>query len=142
MELTMNKSQEFVTPYSDIELKYFRSILMKKIRESEEEIESLHEHLQNIRYSEDENSSSSTHHMADIASDEESVQMYYRLIQRTKSYLKQLHRALQRIENKTYGVCRATGKKIPKERLEIVPHTRYGVEAKLRGLDKMYISPN
>lgn len=142
MELTMNNIQEFVTPYSDTELDYFRSILMEKIEDSEKEIKTLHEYLQNIRDAEDENSSSNTHHMADIASDEESVQMYYRLIQRTKSYLNQLNRALQRIENKTYGVCRATGKKIPKERLEIVPHTRYGMEAKLRGLDKIHVSPN
>jgi len=142
MELTINKSQEFATPYTDTELDYFKSILMKKIDESEQEIKILHEYLQNIRDTEDENSSSNTHHMADVASDEESVQMYYRLIQRTKSYLKQLNRAVQRIDNKTYGVCRATGKKIPKERLEIVPHTRYGMEAKLKGLDKVYFSPN
>ena len=142
MELTINKPREFATPYTDTELDYFKSILMQKIDESEKEIKTLHDYLQNIRDAEDDNSSSNTHHMADIASDEESVQMYYRLIQRTQSYLKQLNRALQRIDNKTYGVCRATGKKIPKERLEIVPHTRYGMEAKLRGLDKIYISPN
>lgn len=137
MAYTEKKENKLVTPYSDKDLAYFKSILLKKISDSEMEIETLLDYLQNIRDTEDANNSSNAHHMADVASDEETVQMYYRLIQRSKSYLKQLHRALQRIENKTYGICRATGKQIPKGRLEIVPHTSYGIDAKLRGLDKM-----
>jgi len=74
--------------------------------------------------------------MADVATDEETIQMYYRLISRTESYIRQLDRALARIKNRTYGICRASGKPIPWQRLEAVPHTRYGIEAKLQGLDK------
>jgi RNA polymerase-binding transcription factor DksA len=46
-------------------------------------------------------------------------------------FIKHLEAALVRIENKTYGVCKTTGKLIPKERLRAVPHTTQSIEAKL-----------
>jgi RNA polymerase-binding transcription factor DksA len=51
---------------------------------------------------------------------------------RQKKFIEQLDAALVRIENKTYGVCRVTGKLIPKERLRAVPHTTQSMEAKLK----------
>ncbi len=125
------------THLTNRELEYFKSLLLQKREEAQEEMDSLQKSLSNLTDSNDASHSSNAHHMADIASDQETIQMYYRLIDRTRSYINQLNRALERIENKTYGICRATGKPIPKERLEVVPHTRYGVEAKLKGLDKM-----
>ena len=50
---------------------------------------------------------------------------------RQAKYIKNLENALIRIENKTYGICRVTGKLIPKERLRAVPHATLSVEAKL-----------
>jgi RNA polymerase-binding transcription factor DksA len=56
------------------------------------------------------------------------------LLERTKKYIEQINEALARIENGTYGICLATGKPISKGRLEAVPHTRYSVAAKKKGL--------
>jgi DnaK suppressor protein len=54
------------------------------------------------------------------------------LAARQKKFIEQLEAALMRIENKTYGICRSTGKLIPKERLRAVPHTTQCMEAKLK----------
>jgi DnaK suppressor protein len=53
------------------------------------------------------------------------------LASRQRKFIDQLENALVRIENKTYGICRVTGKLIPKERLRAVPHTTQSIEAKL-----------
>ena len=53
-----------------------------------------------------------------------------RLAERQRQFIQKLQAALVRIENKTYGVCRVTGKLIPKERLRAVPHATLSVEAK------------
>ena len=137
MVLTAEKKRTLVTPYSAEELEYFKSIIISKRNEAEEEMSILKGYLNNMIESDDADSSSNAHHFADVASGEDSIHMYYTLIQRTRNYINQLNRALVRIENGTYGVCRATGKPIPKGRLEAVPHTRYGVDAKKKGLDKV-----
>src|SRR6201994_3900031 len=54
------------------------------------------------------------------------------LAARQKKFIEQLEAALMRIENKTYGICRATGRLIPAERLRAVPHTTMSMEAKLK----------
>ena len=58
--------------------------------------------------------------------------MLYLMISRQQKFIGYLDRALRRIENKTYGICKITGKPIPKKRLEAVPHTETTVEAKLQ----------
>ena len=55
-----------------------------------------------------------------------------RLAARQQKFIQNLENALIRIENKTYGICRATGKLIAKERLRIVPHATLSIEAKLQ----------
>jgi len=60
----------------------------------------------------------------------------YLQIERTREYIQHINEALERIEDKTYGICQATGKPISKGRLEAVPHTRYSIEAKNQGLVK------
>lgn len=137
MVLSTEQDKVLVTPYSQEELKYFESIILEKRKEAEEELINLKGYLDNMIDSDDADNSANAHHLADVASGEDSIHMYYTLIQRTRNYIKQLNRALIRIDNGTYGVCRATGKPIPKGRLEAVPHTRYGVEAKKQGLDKI-----
>lgn len=136
MKHTAEKKKRFETPLSDSELDYFKSLILRKRDETLREADDLQKSLDNMMDSDEADSSANAHHMADVASDEESIQMYYRLIGRARSYLKQLDKALDRIDNRTYGVCKVSGKPIPKGRLEAVPHTRYGIEVKLRGLDK------
>lgn len=119
------------------ELEYFKNIILDKRSEAMEELSFLQANLQEMRDADSDDSSSTMHHMADVASDEQGIAMKYRLIERTKAFIGQLDRALQRIENGTYGICRVTGKPIEKGRLEFAPHTRYSMEAKLQGLDKI-----
>lgn len=125
------------SPYTAEELEEFRALILEKREEAQQEIEMMKGVLDELIEAEAAESSANAHHMADIASDEESIQLYYRLIHRTRNYLRQLDRALMRIENGTYGICRATGQKIPKGRLMAVPHTRYAIQAKAKGLDRV-----
>ena len=55
-----------------------------------------------------------------------------KLAARQRKFIESLENALIRIENKTYGICRVTGKLIPKERLRLVPHATLSIEAKLQ----------
>ncbi|MEM9665117.1 MAG: TraR/DksA C4-type zinc finger protein, partial [Bacteroidota bacterium] len=56
----------------------------------------------------------------------------YLMIARQQKYIGYLDRALERVKNGTYGICKVTGKPIAKERLEAVPHTEISIEAKLK----------
>lgn len=122
-------SRERITPYNDQELKYFRQIIINKRNESVLELEALKRALQ------EEMANASTKvtyssHMADVGTNTREREKIYILLNRTQKFIKYLDRALERIENKTYGVCKMTGKKISKGRLEAVPHTQLSIEAK------------
>lgn len=121
------------TPYSEEELEYFKNLLLEKRKETTDEIEVLKESLNNMVEADDDETSSIAHHQGDISSDYEEEETKYTLIERSKKYIEQIDAALERITNRTYGICQATGKKIEKERLKAVPHTRYSIEAKNRG---------
>jgi len=125
---------EIKTPYSKGELEYFKELLIDKREEAKSELEAIHSNLNNLIESDDADFSSIAHHMGDVGSDTEEEELDYQLIERTIKYIRQINEALDRIKDKTYGVCRATGKKISRERLEAVPHTRYSIEAKKKGL--------
>lgn len=123
--------EERVSPYSDEELDYFRNIIIKKRDEAEQELTT----LQNLLRESMENSSDESaysFHMADAGTDAQEREKTYMLFNRTKKFIRYLDQALQRIDNKTYGVCKVTGKKIAKGRLEAVPHTQLSIEAKLK----------
>lgn len=137
MAQVIEKTSTRKTHLTDDELNSFKKMLLNKRADVEEEIEYLRTNLENMIDADDNDQSSNAHHIADIGTDQAEIQMYYKLIERSSTYVNQLNRALERIENKTYGICRATGKPIPKGRLEAVPHTRYGIEAKRMGLDKI-----
>jgi DnaK suppressor protein len=124
--------------FSAAELKRFREIILHKRANALEELNYLESNLREMRDADSGDVSSTMHHMADVASDAQGIAMTYRLIERTRAFISQLDRALERIENGTYGTCRVTGKPIEKERLEFAPHTRYSMEAKLKGLDKSF----
>lgn len=122
---------ERVSPYSDEELKYFRDIILKKRNEAEQDLNILMDSLkESTENSSDE--SAYSFHMADAGTDAQEREKTYMLFNRTKKFIKYLDDALERIDNKTYGVCKVTGKKISKGRLEAVPHTQISIEAKLK----------
>lgn len=120
-----------ISPYSDEELEHFRTIILKKREESQQELESLASYLRDSNENSSDESAYSFH-MADAGTDAQEREKTYMLITRTKKYIRYLDDALVRIDNKTYGVCKATGKAISKGRLEAVPHTQLSIEAKLK----------
>lgn len=125
------EDQDRVSPYTDEELEYFRDIILKKREEAQNELESLQSSLRDsMENSNDE--SAYSFHMADAGTDAQEREKTYMLFNRTKKFLRYLDDALKRIDNKTYGVCKVTGKKIAKGRLEAVPHTQLSIEAKLK----------
>lgn len=122
------------TPFNDEELDHFKNLLQEKRIEARENLQNLQEAQADLADADDEDASSMDHHIGDWASDEQDSDRNYRLIERTQEYIKNIDDALDRIENKTYGLCLATQKPISRERLESVPHTRYSMEAKEQGL--------
>lgn len=120
-----------ISPYTDEELEYFKDIILKKRAEADHDLEM----LQAIIRESTENASDESaysYHMADAGTDAQEREKTYMLFNRTKKFIRYLDDALVRINNKTYGVCRVTGKKISKGRLEAVPHTQISIEAKLK----------
>ncbi len=125
------KNKDRISPYSDEELEYFREIILKKREEAEKELESLQNSLRDSMENANDESAYSFH-MADAGTDAQEREKTYMLFNRTKKFVRYLNDALKRIDNKTYGVCKVTGKKISKGRLEAVPHTQLSIEAKLK----------
>jgi len=125
------KDQDRVSPYSDEELEYFKDIILKKLEDAENELESLQSSLRDSMENASDESAYSFH-MADAGTDAQEREKTYMLFNRTKKFVRYLNDALKRIDNKTYGVCKVTGKKISKGRLEAVPHTQLSIEAKLK----------
>ncbi|MBP3192744.1 TraR/DksA family transcriptional regulator [Natronogracilivirga saccharolytica] len=131
MSKETNESGERVSPYSDEELEYFRGIILKKRKEAEQDLNILMDALkESTENSSDE--SAYSFHMADAGTDAQEREKTYMLYNRTRKFIKYLDDAIERINNKTYGVCKVTGKKISKGRLEAVPHTQISIEAKLK----------
>ena len=125
---TDKSAEESLRTYlSDEELEHFRQLILMKRTQALEEIEDMNDRLQNAQ----EQTEGYTYHMADSGTDAMEREMLYLMISRQQKYIGYLDRALKRIDLKTYGVCKLTGKPIPKQRLEAVPHTETTVEAKL-----------
>ena len=119
------------TRYSDEELEEFKQIIINKLDKARSDLKLLTEALSN----EDENGTNDTSPTFKVL--EEGYQVLSkeengRLAARQQKFINNLENALIRIENKTYGICRATGKLIAKERLRIVPHATLSIEAKLQ----------
>ncbi|MFB6257165.1 MAG: TraR/DksA family transcriptional regulator [Flavobacteriales bacterium] len=115
--------------YSDEELEEFRQIIEKKLEEARRDLEQLKSSLD---HSGDHGTSdtSPTFKMIEDGSETLSREETAQLASRQEKFIKHLEDALVRIENKTYGICRVTGKKIQKERLKLVPHATLSIEAK------------
>jgi DnaK suppressor protein len=131
MRVMNNNNKEHLSPYSDEELEYFKKIILQKRENALEELNILQQSLKDSIENESDQSVYSFH-MADAGSDVQEREKTYMLYYRTRKFIKYLDEALQRIEQKTYGVCKVTGKKISKGRLEAVPHTQLSIEAKLK----------
>jgi RNA polymerase-binding transcription factor DksA len=118
------------TRYSDKELQEFKDIINDKIGEAEKDYELLKNTLAH-RDEHGTDDTSPTFKVLEDGSDAMSREEIAQLAARQEKHIQNLKNALIRIENKTYGICRVTGKLIPKERLRSVPHATLSIEAKL-----------
>jgi RNA polymerase-binding transcription factor DksA len=118
------------TRYSDVDLQEFKQIIKGKLEVAKDEFGKMQKSLQNPNENGDENTSNQYLTLDDGASTFEKENLN-QLAARQKKFIDNLEAALIRIENKTYGVCRVTGKLIQKERLKAVPHATLSMEAKL-----------
>ncbi len=117
--------------YTDEELQEFKEIILEKLEKAKKDFEILKNSISNSSGNDIEDTSPTFKVLeegASVLSKEESG----RLAQRQAKFISHLEAALVRIENKTYGICRETGKLISKERLKIVPHATLSMEAKSR----------
>lgn len=119
------------TRYNDAELTEFRELIDQKISIAREELKDLGASLSSINANGTDDTASTGKTLEDGSAtlEKESINQ---LAARQKKFIEQLEAALVRIQNKTYGICTATGKLIPKERLRAVPHTTMSIEAKLK----------
>ena len=132
----MTKQPDISTHLKEEELLHFKELLLEKREEARQKLEEIRSAQSNLDEADDADYSSLTHHMGDVGSEEQESEMNYLQIERLLEFINHLDDALKRIENKTYGICQATGKPIARERLEAVPHTRYSIDAKKQGLVK------
>ena len=119
------------TRYSDAELNEFRELIIQKLTDAKVELNNLQAFLNNSNEHGTDDTASSFKMLED-SSDTLAKEEAGQLAARQRKFIEQLENALVRIENKTYGLCRVTGKLIPKERLRAVPHTTQSIEAKVQ----------
>ena len=117
------------TRYADAELSEFRAIINGKLAEAKSDLDLLNSTM-SLRDNNGTDDTSPTFKLIEDGSDVLSREETSQLAARQEKFIKHLNDALVRIENKTYGVCRQTGKLIAKERLRIVPHATLSIEAK------------
>jgi len=119
------------TRYSDEELAEFKALILEKLEASRNEFRYYQEQIMtaNANGTDDTSSGYVTLEEGSVTMDKEH---YSQLASRQRKFIDHLENALIRIENKTYGICRETGKLIPKERLRLVPHATLSMEANLR----------
>ena len=117
------------TRYSDVELEDFRKLIEEKIEKAQADLE-----LLRSAYMNDSNNGTDdtapTFKAFEEGSETMSKEANTQLAIRQEKFIRDLKNALVRIENKTYGICRVTGKLITKKRLFLVPHATLSIEAK------------
>ncbi|MFV0248879.1 MAG: TraR/DksA family transcriptional regulator [Tenacibaculum sp.] len=117
--------------YSDKELQEFKEIIVDKIKTAESDLKLLRDSYKNGSDNGTEDTSPTFKSFED-GTDTMSKEANMQLAIRQEKFIRDLKNALIRIENKTYGICRITGKLIKKERLKLVPHATLSIEAKRR----------
>ena len=121
--------------YSDEELQEFKEIILAKLEKATKDYELLKSNVMNSDGN-DTTDTSPTFKVLEEGANTLGKEEAGQLAQRQLKFIQKLKAALVRIENKTYGVCRVTGKLIPKERLRAVPHATLAIEAKNSGNHK------
>jgi len=122
--------QNVKTRYSDEELEEFRGIINEMLAKAQAEYDAMRKIVMGNGTNDIEDTTPSFKTVEDDGSTQLSKEEASQFAQRQYKFIKNLQAALVRIENKTYGICRVTGKLIPKERLRLVPHATLTVEAK------------
>lgn len=118
------------TRYSDEELVEFRDLILEKIRLAQRDYQQMMDVLTN-KEGNGVDDTMPTYKILEEGSMTQIREELTNMAARQQKFIQGLQAALVRIENKTYGVCRVTGKLIPKERLRAVPHATMSIEAKL-----------
>ena len=118
------------TRYSDEELVEFRDLILEKIRLAQRDYQQMMDVLTN-KEGNGVDDTMPTYKILEEGSMTQTREELTNMAARQQKFIQGLQAALVRIENKTYGVCRVTGKLIPKERLRAVPHATMCIEAKL-----------
>ena len=119
------------TPFSDEVLAHFRALILDKRLHAMEDVQKMQAQIKDSR-ERSESDSAYSFHMADAGTDAMEREKLYLMLARQQKYIGYLERALERIDNRTYGICKVTGNPISRERLEAVPHTEISIDAKLK----------
>lgn len=117
------------TRYSDEELQEFKELILAKLDKAKKEYDLLKADVTNAEGN-DIADTSPTFKVLEEGASTLGKEASGRLAERQMKFIQNLQAALVRIENKTYGICRETGKLIPKERLRAVPHATLCIEVK------------
>lgn len=124
-----NNKDSRKTKYLNSELEEFKQIILAKLKKANEDFALLTEAYSN-NSEHGTNDTSPTFKVLEEGQQVLSKEENSRLAARQKRFMTNLENALIRIENKTYGICRVTGKLISKERLKAVPHATLSIDAK------------
>lgn len=117
------------TRYSDADLAEFKEIILKKIEKAQADLDLIKSaYMNDLNNGTDD--TSPTFKAFEEGSETMSKEANSQLAIRQEKFIRDLKNALFRVENKTYGICKVTGKLINKERLKIVPHATMSIEAK------------
>ncbi|MDR2206147.1 MAG: TraR/DksA C4-type zinc finger protein [Flavobacteriaceae bacterium] len=115
--------------YSDADLQEFKMLIQEKIDKAEKDLVLINESFLNNQNNGTDDTSP-TFKAFEEGAETLSKEQNAILAGRQEKFIRDLKNALIRIENKTYGICRVTGKLIPKDRLKAVPHATLSIEAK------------
>ncbi len=117
--------------YSDADLAEFKELILKKIEKAQADLDLIKSaYMNDLNNGTDD--TSPTFKAFEEGSETLSKEANSQLATRQEKFIRDLKNALIRIENKTYGICRVTGKLIEKERLKLVPHATMSMEAKVQ----------
>lgn len=115
--------------YTDEELQEFKELILKKLELAKNDYQQMMDTLSN-KAGNDVDDTMPTYKVLEEGSLNQTKEELTTMAARQQKFIQSLQAALIRIENKTYGICRVTGKLIPKERLRAVPHATLNIEAK------------
>lgn len=118
-----------IARYSDADLAEFKELILKKIQKAQSDLDLIKSaYMNDLNNGTDD--TSPTFKAFEEGSETMSKEANSQLAIRQEKFIRDLKNALFRVENKTYGICKVTGKLISKERLMIVPHATMSIEAK------------